>query len=101
MMRQSRQGVDLLRDPRCLVHSLVSDPDGTEGDLKLYGRAVDVTDADERERYCRALHDAIDWRPDGDFYRFRVEIEQVGYIRVEGGQMRKLRWRPGEPVVEL
>jgi Pyridoxamine 5'-phosphate oxidase len=35
---------ELLRDPRCVLHSTISDPDSGEGELKLYGRA---TEADE------------------------------------------------------
>jgi hypothetical protein len=27
---------DLLRDPRCVLHSAISDPDSGEGELKLY-----------------------------------------------------------------
>src|SRR5207237_6827688 len=38
MMWQSRKARDLLRDPRIVVHSAVSNKDGTEGDFKLYGR---------------------------------------------------------------
>src|SRR5207244_13508533 len=38
---------DLLRDPRCVVHSAISGPDSGEGALKLYGRA---TEADNQIR---------------------------------------------------
>ena len=31
MMWQSKKALDLLRDPRCLVHSVVSDKDGSRG----------------------------------------------------------------------
>jgi hypothetical protein len=42
---------DVLRDPRCVLHSTISDPDSGEGELKLYGRA---TEADEQIRNeCR------------------------------------------------
>src|SRR5437879_1497384 len=42
---------DLVRDPRCVLHSAISDPDSGEGELKLYGRA---TEADEQIRNeCR------------------------------------------------
>jgi hypothetical protein len=40
MMWRSRKALDLLRDPRCVVHSCVSDRMGTEG-FKLYGPAWD------------------------------------------------------------
>src|SRR3954452_4426898 len=44
MMWRSRKAVDLLRDPRCVVHNTVADKSGTEGDFKLYGLARDVHD---------------------------------------------------------
>ncbi|MDQ2980896.1 MAG: hypothetical protein M3R26_01035 [Actinomycetota bacterium] len=35
MMWRSPKALDLMRDPRCVVHSVVSDRAGTEGDFKL------------------------------------------------------------------
>jgi hypothetical protein len=42
MMWQSRKALDLLGDPRCVVHSTVTDRAGTEGDVHLF--AVDITE---------------------------------------------------------
>ncbi len=39
MMWQSKKALDLLRDPRCLVHSIITDRKGNEGEFKLRGRA--------------------------------------------------------------
>ena len=44
MMWRSRKALDLLRDPRCVVHSTVVDRKGSEGEFKVYGRAVEITD---------------------------------------------------------
>ena len=52
MMWRSMKALDLLRDPRCVVHSTISDKDGTEGEFKVYGRAVAVDDPATRARYC-------------------------------------------------
>jgi Pyridoxamine 5'-phosphate oxidase len=90
MMWQSKKAADLLRDPRCTVHSIVQDTAGTEGDVKVYGRAVEVADPDERERYCRALESRIGWRPDGAFHLFAVDITAVGYF-VVGGEGHETR----------
>lgn len=35
---------DLLRDPRCVLHSAISSADSGEGELKLYGRAIEADD---------------------------------------------------------
>ena len=97
MMWQSRKALDLLRDPRCVVHTSVADKAGTEGDFKAYGRAVDVQDADVRERYCRTLHDQIGWRPEGDWHLFKLDVTSVGYVRFGEGRQEVRRWKPGGP----
>ncbi|HWD51688.1 MAG TPA: pyridoxamine 5'-phosphate oxidase family protein [Acidimicrobiales bacterium] len=95
MMWQSRKAVDLLRDPRCVVHTVVTDKGGTEGDVKIYGRARDVTDAAERGRYGVALEAHIGWRPSGDDYHlFAVDITQVGYVAVVGEGHDVRTWVP-------
>lgn len=94
MMWQSKKAIDLLRDPRCTVHSTVQDTGGTEGDVKVYGRAVDVTDPDERERYGRALEARIGWRPEGDFHLFAVDITSVGYFVVTADGHETRTWTP-------
>jgi Pyridoxamine 5'-phosphate oxidase len=40
----SAKATDLLRDERCTLHSAVVDGDGSEGEFKLFGRAVLVRD---------------------------------------------------------
>ena len=92
MMWRSKKALDLLRDPRCTVHSVVQDAAGTEGDVKVYGRAVDVADPDERERYCQALEARIGWRPEGDFHLFAVDIASVGYVVATGAGRETRTW---------
>jgi pyridoxamine 5'-phosphate oxidase-like protein len=80
MMPESRKALDLLRDPRMVVHSTVSDREGTEGDFKLYGRAVDVRDPALREAYADATEARIDWRPTGPYHLFSVDVESAGFV---------------------
>ncbi len=101
MMWRSMKALDLRRDPRCVLHSVVTGTEGTEGDVKVYGRAVETTDPDERDRYGAALFARIGWRPPGDFHLFLVEVEEVGYVRVEGSAHRVWHWRPGQVLGEL
>ena len=42
-MARSAKTRDLLRDPRCLVHSAITGPDAGEAELKLYGDAVEAS----------------------------------------------------------
>lgn len=41
-MAWSGKAADLLRDPRFVLHSAVTGPDSGEGELKLYGSAVEA-----------------------------------------------------------
>ena len=93
-MRQSEMAVDLLRDPRCVVHTTIADKAGTEGDVKIYGRAVEVTDDTERERYGTGLEARIGWRPGGELHLFCVDITEVGFFAVVGDGHESRTWRP-------
>ena len=61
MMWRSKKALDLLRDPRCVVHSVTCDRMGTDGDLKLYGRMIDVHEPALRQAYQAAIKARIDW----------------------------------------
>src|SRR5687768_2535458 len=78
MMWQSKKALDLVRDPRCVVHSTVSDKKGTEGEFKAYGRAVDVPEPARRQAYCRTLQEQLGWAPEGDFHLFALDLTAVG-----------------------
>ena len=97
MMWRSRKALDLLRDPRCVVHSTVSDRMGSEGEFKVYGRAVEVKDLDERKRFADAVFEAIGYRPEEpEFHCFSIGIDSVAFTRLEGDQMVHRVWRAGE-----
>jgi len=48
-LMRSAKDRDLERDARCVLHSSVSDPNGSEGEFKLYGRAVLIEDRSLRD----------------------------------------------------
>ena len=54
MMWRSQKALDLLRGPRCCVHNAVSDRMATDGEFKVYGRALDITNPEERQEYLKA-----------------------------------------------
>jgi hypothetical protein len=94
MMWQSRKALDLLRDPCCLVHSVVSNKDGTEGEVKLRGRAVDVTDNGLRERSAQHTFDTTGWRPEEPYHLFWLDIEDAAYIKFSGNGDQTIKtWR--------
>lgn len=80
---------DLVRDPRCVLHSAVTGPDNGEGELKLYGRAVEVDD--QVRNSCEGW-----WleRPCGAATVFALNFEQAVFIswNTERGQMIVRRW---------
>ena len=94
MMWESLKALDLLRDPRCTVHSATSKRDGSEGDFKVYGRAVEIEDLDIRARYCDALYQKIGWKPEEpEFHLFAVEIEQVAFVEFKDEKMAHRVWK--------
>ena len=76
MMPRSFKVLDLRRDPRCSIHTTVTDRMSTDGEFKAHGRAVDIQDPKIRKRYCEALYEKIGWNPEGmDFGLFSIELE--------------------------
>ena len=99
MMPASLKAADLLHDPRCTIHNLISGRMAAEGEFKLHGRARNVQDADERQQYCHGLKAKIGWSPDGmEFYLFAIEIESAGLFITSGDSRTIKLWRAGQPV---
>jgi Pyridoxamine 5'-phosphate oxidase len=81
MMWRSRKALDLQRDPRCVVHTCTTDRMGTEGDVKLYGRAEEIRDPPLREAYREAVRARIDWAPEEpNFHAFSLDVGSAGFI---------------------
>ena len=100
MMWQSKKALDLLRDPRCQVHTVVTDRNGTEGEFKLWGRARDL-DLAARTRYGVALEKKIGWRPKEPFHAFAIDTESAAYRRFSpDGKIYALVWKAGGETVE-
>lgn len=94
MMWKSKKALDLRRDPRVVVHSVTCDRDGTDGDVKLYGRAVEIRDPDLRQRFREAITARIDWAPEEPAYHlFSLEIDRAAFVKFGEGQ-QTLVWDP-------
>jgi len=101
MMWRSRKAVDLLRDSRIVVHSVTSDLKGTEGDVKLYGQAIDTAVPDVRQAYRDAIKARTGWAPDEpEYHLFALDIESAAYI-VFGDQPHALTWDPSSGLRSL
>jgi len=95
MMWQSKKALDLIRDSRLIVHSVTCNREGTDGDIKLYGRGVAVQDSALRAAFRSAIRARIDWAPDEPSYHlFSVDIERAAYLIFGEGQQRIMTWDP-------
>jgi hypothetical protein len=93
-MSWSMKAGDLLRDPRCVLHSAVCSPDAGESEFKLYGSAEEVQDPEIRER-CRDAWWAS--RPPEEARVFSLSIEQAALVSwdIQHGEMTVRKWSPG------
>jgi hypothetical protein len=74
---------------------------GTEGDAKVYGRAVEVREREVRQRYRDAIRARIDWAPEEPrFHVFAIDVERAGYITFAEPH-RVLTWDPARGLREL
>ena len=93
MMWQSRKALDLLRDPRCTVHTAGSDRHGSEGEFKLYGRGLEVRDPEKRRLYGEALYEKIGIKPEEpEFHLFAVDIESAAYAVIRDEEWFRRIW---------
>jgi hypothetical protein len=88
------KALDLRRDPRMAIHVTSrapegEDPSGWEGDLKLSGRAVEITDAGVLDSFGL---------PQADSHLFRIDLAEVAWVRVDGDELAIEAWREGTEV---
>ena len=97
MMRRSVKARDLLRDPRCVVHSTMCDKNGTEGEFKVYGQAREVNDPDELRIFGDAVYEAIGLRiEDVEGHCFAIGVESVVFSVLRGEEFHRQVWKSGE-----
>jgi hypothetical protein len=92
MMPDSRKADDLRRDPRFALHS-APDVELVDGDAKVGGRAVLVTDGDTIARFVARLPMEL---PASGMALFRGELTDGSLARVEDGFMVIDSWRSGQ-----
>ncbi|MDP8938534.1 MAG: pyridoxamine 5'-phosphate oxidase family protein [Actinomycetota bacterium] len=102
MMPGSRKAADLLRDPRLCLHSATADKEVKEGDAKLTGRAVAVTDEAgiARFRSLFAAHAGME-PPPGPMHLFRVDVTEMSFLRPAGDHLVIEWWREGQAVCRV
>jgi Pyridoxamine 5'-phosphate oxidase len=102
MLWQSRKAADLLRDPRILVHSVITSRDGGEGEFKVRGVASAERGLVAQRRYADQAADSLGWSPDpGRFHLFAVSIAEVTFIRYDDatGDQHVAMWAPARELI--
>jgi hypothetical protein len=102
MLWHSRKAADLLRDPRILVHSIITGRDGGEGEFKVRGTARAEGSAAVQARYAAAVSASLGWAPEpGRFHLFGVSIAEVTFIRYDDatGDQHVARWPPAREFI--
>jgi len=89
---RSAKADDLGRDPRCTIHSVVTQPDAAEPEFKVYGRVVEVTDP-------AILASEAGWwagRPSSECRVYAIDIEEAIGVTwdLALGRIRISRWSP-------
>jgi hypothetical protein len=99
MMPGSLKAKDLQRDGRFALHAATADKQMTDGDAKIAGVAVEVTDDQQRSAFARGFAEATGYDPGetGDYHLFRLDVTEVVYLSIapEGDAMVIERWSPG------
>jgi hypothetical protein len=92
LMAGTAKARDLARDPRCVLHTVVDEPDSGVPEFKVYGRVVDVGPS-LRDAAPRAWWVA---RPPEQARVVSVEVAEAVYVAwdIRGGVMTVTRWSP-------
>lgn len=93
MLLQSQKVRDLRRDPRLLVHSIVTDREGAEGEVKMRGSAAFEHDHASVAEVCAAIGAALPYEPDPERVDLaRVDVEEVAMVRYVDGDQHVALW---------
>lgn len=97
MMGGSLKARDLQRDPRIAIHSATADKNVAEGDAKLAGRAIEVTDPVELKEFVGTVNDAMGGDPPEPFHAFRLNVTEASFLKPAGDHLDIDVWTEGAP----
>ena len=98
MMPASVKARDLNRDPRVLLHSIITSP-APHAEIMVRGTVRLETGPDVQRHYAAAVAARLGWQPiPGEFTLFAVDIDDVTYIGHDVGSNAQhvARWPAGE-----
>ncbi len=92
MMWQSRKALDLLQDPRLVLHNTICTSTGDEVEFSLCGRASEIRDPEVRRRY---RSERTEWQ-EPHFHLFSLDIESASLIEYGSGEQAVSVWPLGK-----
>ena len=96
-MPGARKARDLLRDGRCALHSAPVDEKLVDGDAKLAGVAVEVTDVARLREVWPEWEEAPHLAA-ASAHAFCIDVTEVVLTQVDGDQMAITSWHPDRGV---
>jgi len=94
-MPGAMKALDLQRDPRVAIHSAPLDLTMQIPDVKIAGRAIELTDEDEKAAWAAARPEAV---PPGPFHLFRLDISEIVCTSVADDKLTVDSWHDGRGV---
>lgn len=95
MMYRSNKARDLLRDPRCVLHNAVTNPECTDQEFKLRGRARAIENAETKRKFAAAVKAKLGFDVgDQPMHLFAFDIESAGAVKIADEKMWTRAW-PG------
>jgi hypothetical protein len=91
MMWQSRKALDLLQDPRIVVHNTICTSAGDEVEFSLHGRVIVIRDPQVRMKY---VSERTYWQ-EPHFHLFSLDIESASLIEYGNGEQSVKVWPLG------
>jgi Pyridoxamine 5'-phosphate oxidase len=99
MMPDATKSRDLKRNGRLALHSATADKMVTEGDVKMWGTATEVTDPGTLARFSDDIFHSVGYRFEvGTFDAFDVDLLGASSVGVGDDVMTVRTWKPGKGV---
>jgi hypothetical protein len=102
MMVGATKSKDLQRDGRLYLHTATADKMVTEGDVKMWGVATQVTDHDALETFSDDIYASVGHRFEvGEFDAFDVDLLGASAVGIGDDVMVVRTWQPGKGVTRV
>ena len=97
-MWEARKAHDLQRDPRFALHAATVDKEVKDGDARIAGRVVEITDEAVKKSWGEAAAEAgeFDPNPMGPWHLFRAEVTELSFIQPGGDHLVIEWWTPDQ-----